>query len=320
MMRHLLHAAIAACVTTALLAPASAQEKLKIGSAVQVFPTYYLPINAAQEKGFFKKNGLDVEWVPSQSGADMTRAFAASAIKIALSAAATDTLAIARGVPLAVIGNLQPYDDFAIWSSSKGRIAKGEDLKGGKIGVSRFGGLEHSYGQLAAKKLGIDKDVQFVSTGGINESLAALVTGSIDAVVLPVANMLTLKLDGKVREIAEIKSFLPKEWISYSVVASRDFIAKEPATVKKVVQSIFEANRFIMSPEGKPWAIAKMREINNYSAEGAAISYDTLGLSTDGKIGTEGFKNLLGFMSEYQILKKDEVPPVEKIIDDQFVK
>jgi ABC-type nitrate/sulfonate/bicarbonate transport system substrate-binding protein len=130
----------------------------------------------------------------SSGCADLTRAFAASAIKIALSAAATDTLAIARGVPLSVIGNLQPYDDFAIWSSSKGHINKGEDLKGGKIGVSRFGGLEHSYAQLAAKKFGIDKDVQYVSTGGINESLAALVTGSIDAVVLPVANMLASSL------------------------------------------------------------------------------------------------------------------------------
>jgi NitT/TauT family transport system substrate-binding protein len=213
-MKRLLLLAFAICIGVGLIGPVIAQEKLKIGSAVEVFPLYYLPIYAAQEKGIFRKNGLDVEWAPSQSGADMTRAFAASAIKIALSSAATDSLAVARGVPVSVIGNLQSYDDFAIWSASRGRVAKGEDLKGGKIGVSRFGGLEHSYAQLAAKKLGIDKDVQFVSTGGINESLAALVTGAIDAVVLPEANMLTLKLDGKVREIAEIKSFLPNEWIS----------------------------------------------------------------------------------------------------------
>ena len=98
MMKHLLHTGIAACVAAAMIGPAVGQEKLKIGSAVQVFPPYYLPISAAQEKGIFKKNGLDVEWMPSQSGADLTRAFAASAIKIALSAAATDTLAIARSV------------------------------------------------------------------------------------------------------------------------------------------------------------------------------------------------------------------------------
>jgi len=319
-MKRLLLLTFAICIGVGLISPVIAQEKLKIGSAVEVFPPYYLPIYAAQEKGIFKKNGLDVEWAPSQSGADMTRAFAASAIKIALSAAATDSLAVARGVPLSVIGNLQSYDDFALWSASKGRVAKGEDLKGGKIGVSRFGGLEHSYAQLAAKKLGIEKDVQFVSTGGINESLAALVTGAIDAVVLPVANMLTLKLDGKVREIAEIKTFLPNKWISYTVVAQKDFIAKEPATVKAVVQSIFEANRFIMSAEGKPWVIAKMREINGYSAEAASASYDTLALSETGRIGTKGFENLLEFLSDYQMMKKDEVPAVGKIVDDQFVR
>jgi NitT/TauT family transport system substrate-binding protein len=313
-------AILATLLASALAATgASAQDKIRIGSAVQLSPMFYLPITAAQEHGIFKKNGLEVEWTPSQSGADMTRAFAASAIKIAISSPASDTIAIARGVPLSVVASMQSYDDFAIWVSTKGKISKPQDLAGAKIGVSRFGGLEHSYAQLAVKKLSLQNKAQFVSTGGINESLAALVTGSIDAVVLPLQNVLTLQLDGKVRDIADIKSFLPKEWSSYSIVASKDFIANDTDKTKRMVQSLLAANRFVMSAEGKQWALAKMQEMNHYSADGAKTIYERISFSQDGKIDPKAIQNLLDFMSEYEILKKGEVPPIGKVIDDRFV-
>jgi NitT/TauT family transport system substrate-binding protein len=299
---------------------AQAQEKVQIGAALHLSPVFYLPVLAAKEKGFFQKEGLDVEWLPSQSGADMTRAFAASAIQFALSSAVTDTIAIARGVPLSIVAGLQPYDDFAIWSATKGKIVKPEDMKGAKIGVSRFGGLEHSYAQLAVKTLGLQNQVQYVSTGGVKESLAALITGAIDAVVLPLQSVLALQLDNRVRDVVDIQALLPKEWISYSIVANRDFIAKNPETARKVVQSIIAANRFIMTEEGKTWALAKMQAMNNYSPEGARIIYDRLSFSQDGKIPSAGIKNVLAFMSEYEILKQADVPSVEKLVDDQFVR
>jgi len=323
-MRYLIRTMIAGIgailIGVALARPADAQEKLKIGSSVRESPFYYLPVEAAQEQGFFKNRGLEVEWAPSNSGSDLERAYAASAIKIGLSSAGSDIIAITRGVPVAVIATLLPNDDFAIWASSKGKIKKPEDLKGAKIGVSRFGGLEHSYAELAASQLGLSKDVQYVSTGGINESLAALISGSIDAVVLPVSNLVKLELEGKVREVVRIKKFVPQPSISFTISARKDFIANEPKTVKKVVDAILEANRFIMSDRGKPWALKKIQEHQHLSKKGAELTYETLNFSKDGKLQKAAIDNVVKFLVDFKILKTKKPPTADQIIDEQFVK
>ena len=311
-----LMAAVLALSATSVLA----QEKLKYGSAVKFSPQYYLPVAAAEERGIFKRNGVNVEWFPSNSGTDLQRAFAANAVTIASSSAGADILSIGRGVPIVILASLQATDDFAVWVNPKGRIQKPQDLKGAKLGVSRFGGLEHAYGQLVAKQVGFPKDVQFISTGGIKESLAVLVTGSIDGVVLTPGQMIELKLQGRVKEVLEVINYLPKPWASYTVVARRDFVQKEPDTVRRIVRSIVEANRFVMSKEGKAWTIAKMRQISNYSAEGAELVYATLALSQDGKIERQAVTNLSNFMVEYGLMKAEEVPPLDSVINDQFVR
>jgi NitT/TauT family transport system substrate-binding protein len=304
----------------ALICPAHAQEKIKIGSSVQDSPFYYLPIAAGQEQGIFKKHGLDVEWVPSNSGSDLERAYAASAIKIGLSSAGADIVGITRGIPISIIATLQPDDDFTVWASSKGRIKKPEDLKGAKIGVARFGGLEHSYAQLAASKLGIEKDVQYVSTGGINESLAALIAGSIDAVVLPASNLVKLQLEGKVREVVPISKFVPQPSITFSISARKDFIASQPETAKKVVDSILEANRFIMSEKGKPWAVKKIEDTQHLTKEGAELTYKTMNFSKDGKLQPAALDNVVKFLVDFKILKTDKPPTAAQIMDDRYVK
>lgn len=298
----------------------SAQEKLKYGSAIKFSPQFYVPVLAAEEKGIFKRNGLDMEWFPSQSGTDLQRAFAASAIRIASSMATADILSIARGVPEVILASLQSNDDFAVWVSTKGRIQKPQDLKGAKLGVSRFGGVEHAYGQLVAKQLGLAKDVQFVSTGGIKESLAVLTTGGIDGVVLTPGQMINLQLEGRVKALLQVQDYLPKPWTAYTIVARRDFVQKEPDSVRRVVRSILEANRFAMSKEGKPWVLAKMQEISNYSVEGANLIYDALDLSKDGKLEKEAIKNLSDFMVEYGLMKAAEAPSMDTVFTDQFIR
>ncbi|MGN6462657.1 MAG: ABC transporter substrate-binding protein [Pseudolabrys sp.] len=320
-MKHFLRILVgASLVALAVNSPSHAQEKLKVGSSVQDSPFYYLPMAAAEEQGIFKKHGLNVEWVPSKSGSDLERAFAASALKIGLSSAGADAIGITRGIPISVIATLVPDDDFTVWASSQGKIKKPEDLKGAKIGVARFGGLEHSYAQLAANKLGIEKDVQYVSTGGINESLAALISGSIDAVVLPASNMVKLELEGKVREVVPISKFVPQPSITFTITARKDFIASDPGTVKKVVDSILEANRFIKSDQGKAWALKKIAENQSVSEQGAELIYKTLNFNPDGKLQKAAIDNVVKFLVDFKILKTDKPPTADQIMDDQFVK
>src|ERR1700749_509385 len=94
---------------------ASALDKISYGTAVKLSPVYYLPVLAGQEQGIFKKNGLDVEWVPSNRGPDFHRALGAGAVQIRWSNGATDIPPIGRGARTVIVANLQTADNFGIW-------------------------------------------------------------------------------------------------------------------------------------------------------------------------------------------------------------
>src|ERR1700761_7174365 len=279
-----------AVVLLASMQFAAAADKLVYGSAVKLSPDYYLPVLAAQEQGIFKKHDLDVEWVPSNSGPDFHRAIAAGAVQIGASNTATDIPAIGRGAPDVIVANLQTNDNFGIWVSTKGHIDKIADLKGAKIGVSRLSGAEDSYGKLVASKTGIE-GMQYSATGGVEASMALLITGGIDGVVLTPHQMIDFKLQGKAKEVADVEQYKPKPWVAYTIVASKDFVAKQPDVAKRVVQSILEANAYITSPAGKAWAFATMKDQSHYSDDGLPAVYDETALSTNGKLDRDGIKN-----------------------------
>ncbi|MEE8448376.1 MAG: ABC transporter substrate-binding protein [Thermodesulfobacteriota bacterium] len=295
-----------------------AAEKLKYGSSVKS-PTFYLPILAAEEKGIWKQNGLNVEWVPFKSGGAHYRAFAAGATKIGASMTAADIRSAARGVPVVIVSNLQVKDEFALWVLTKSRFNKPGDLKGAKIGVSRYGGTEHSYGQVVIKQLGLIEDVKFVSTGGTRESVAVLTTGKIDGVVLSPRQLIRLKLQGRIKELLYVRHYLPQPWGSHVVVAHKDLIRAEPNTVKAVVRSILQANRFVESKQGEPWALAKMMEMNRYSDKEAKIIYDGMEFSLDGKLKRKAVENVRAFLIEYGLVKANETPPVDELFTVRFI-
>jgi NitT/TauT family transport system substrate-binding protein len=297
-----------------------AQEKIKYGSAVKFSPTYYLPVLAAQELGIFNKRGLDVEWVPARSGPDLMRDFAGGAVQIGSSSGATDVPAIARGVPAVIVANLQSADSFGVWVPSNSAIHTPGDLKGAKLGVSRLNGAEHAYGRLVVERLGVANDVSFTATGGIRESLALFTTGRVDGVVLTPNQMATLQLEGKARELLKVQTYSPQPWLSYTIIAGTEFLAKQPETAKKVVESILEANRFLMSKKGEEWALAKMEKESKYSPEAAKVIYATLSFSPDGKFQPGALKNLTEFMVRYELLNAAELPPLDKLVSDQFVR
>src|SRR3990172_11958375 len=75
-------------------------EKIQLGSAIKLTPAYYLPVVTGQEKGFFKENGLEVEWVPFQSAPDMHRALAGAAMNMGLDTGTGKIQAASRGIPV----------------------------------------------------------------------------------------------------------------------------------------------------------------------------------------------------------------------------
>src|SRR3990172_3937670 len=123
--------------------PAHALEKLNFGTATRTSPHYVLPALAAEEKGFWKEQGLEVTWVPFDSGALLIQGFAARAVQMGLNSLVESPVAIARGVPLISVGDLKYVQPWYLVVLSGSKIRTTEDLKGVKVAVSRLRSMPH---------------------------------------------------------------------------------------------------------------------------------------------------------------------------------
>lgn len=295
-----------------------AAEKLKFGTGIKLYPPFYLPVLAAEEKGFWKQNGLDVEWVPFTGGSAMYQAISAGALNLGFASTATHFTATAGGAPAVMIRALILRDNFIIVVRPESPIQQAKDLRGRNISVSRLWSSSHIYGLIVVKALGLEKEVRFVAAGGTMEKMAGLMTGSLDSTIDPLSVMAPFMEKGLVRQVASITEYLPKDWVEMVLGASRGFLKNNPDTVRKVNKALTDAVTFIKRNPG--WAIEKMKTMQGYSEKVAKIIYDNeLDFSEDGKISRKAIENARNIFLEYGIVSKERVLPVEELFSNEFV-
>src|SRR3990172_2440063 len=99
-----------------------AAEKMRMGTALKGVPAYELPMATAEERGFWKEQKLEVEWVPFVGGGPLYRAMAAGHIEFGLSQIGSFVEAASGGVPGVIVADFQSDDPFLIWVRADSRI------------------------------------------------------------------------------------------------------------------------------------------------------------------------------------------------------
>jgi NitT/TauT family transport system substrate-binding protein len=137
------------------------------------------------EQGLFEKRGIELTTERISPVKLGTPRLLAGEIDLLLGNSGPVIEAIARErKPLVVVGSLGPAC-FAIFT--RAGIARGEELKGKRFGVSTPGASQDRIARQALKKLGLepDKDIRVVYTGFNNSTdrLRAAARGEVDAVI-----------------------------------------------------------------------------------------------------------------------------------------
>lgn len=136
----------------------------------------------AQEAGLFKKYDLEFRLVFIPSSPVATAATLNGDAEIGVTGAVGNVRAYVQGFnDLVFIGGVKNFLTHSVLA--KPDIKRPEDLRGKKVGVGRFGGNTHYFVIQALRRFGMDasKDIQTIQTGGGPETLAALLSGSLDA-------------------------------------------------------------------------------------------------------------------------------------------
>src|SRR3972149_11014859 len=215
-------------------------EKVKFGNATKTNPQQNRPPLAALDKGFFKEQGLEVEWTLFDAGAAQMRAVAGGAIDAGITDGTELVHSVSRGILIALVADLQVDYDFFVWVRPDSPIKEPKDLKGATLGVTRLGSMSHIFGRVLGKGLGMEKDIKFAATGGVTPSIGALKAGSVQGIILSNLTMAVPRFQGDAKALLNVREHLPKPWMGLGIFARNDFTEKNPEATKRLVKSLIK--------------------------------------------------------------------------------
>src|SRR3989304_5386807 len=241
------------------IAPHCAQAQEKIKTAYSSTDTLNQIWTIAQDAGFYKKHGLDVDLVYIGSTTVAITAIMAQDIQVGNAGGSGVANANVRGadtVSVACTINVLAYELVVLDS-----IKSPEDLKGKSIGISRFGSVSDVAARELLKGIGLRpmEDVKILQIGGASERAAGFSRGVIAGFPSPPGNVHLIPGGLRHRVLAsmgDMKKPYPLTFIC--AVTTKSYLAKNRSTVKRVVMALIEATHFFKTnKEGSQKIIAK---------------------------------------------------------------
>lgn len=247
----------AAAVAVPALRAQARLEKSRVSIAVGGKAAfYYLPLTIAEQLGYFKAEGLDLEISDFAGGSRALQAVVGGSADV-VSGAYEHTI------------NLQSKNQFFQAFVLQGRapqIAMGvstkalpsyrtvADLRGKKIGVSAPGSSTNMVANLVLSRAGVKaSEVSYIGVGTAAGALAALRSGQIDAMSNTDPVMTMLEQKGDVKIISDTRTLKGTQEVfggpmpAGCLYAPVDFVQKNPNTCQAMASAIVHALKWLQT-------------------------------------------------------------------------
>ena len=250
-------AATAAALALPALARAQAVEKPKTSIAVGGKNLlYYLPLTIAEQRGYFKAEGLEITIVDFAGGARALQAVVGGSADVVSGAFEHTVNMQHKGQRLRafVLQGKAPQIVLGVNPKTMAGYKTIADLKGKKIGVTAPGSSTNVMVNFILAKAGLKpSDVSIIGVGAAQGAVAAMRSGQIDAIsnLDPVITLLQrsgdLKIVSDTRIVAEAEKVFGGPMPAGCLYAPQSFIDKNPATVQALANAIVRANKWIQA-------------------------------------------------------------------------
>ena len=236
-------AALAITATAMIVAPPSTLSAAdrpgqKINVAYSSISGNIAPLWVTQDKGFFRKYGMEVQAVLIESGTTTAQALVAGDISFASVAGPAAIQSNLRGADVVIIAGIINTLTFQLYTE-KG-ITRPDQFKGKSIGVTRYGSATDFAVRYALDKYGLDanKDVAVLQLGNQPAQLAALEAGKVQGAMLSAPTSLRAKKMG-FPMLADLQ-MLGLEYQHTSIATSRALIKSKPDLVRDFMRAYIE--------------------------------------------------------------------------------
>lgn len=290
-----------------------AQERVTLGLTTRN-GTNSLPFVIAEEKGFFKSDGVNALIVIMQNAVVVNGVVARN---VDYGGTFSNFVGAAiSGLPVRIVMSVMDGSDHYLVTGPK--IKRVEDLKGKTFGISSFGGTPHSEAIMILRKYGMnpEKDVTFLQIGGSSSRYTALESGAVDAVMLvpPFNNF------AKKRGFNQLLSFNEIMNIPLGGLAVHNQKIKDkPDEIVKMIKAVLRATDYIRTRKNdilpfleSKWGIKEPDIRENIYREMVDL------YSRDGISSEETMKNVVQLVRETRKSKDDK--SLADIFDWSFAK
>ena len=197
----------------------------------------------AKEGGYLSKYGIDAEliYIPAVAA---TQALIAGEIQLAQVTGVSTSGAILAGADVRIIAS--SLNRLVGFIYARPEIKTPEDLKGKKLGISRFGAVSETGSAIFLERFGLKRgtDVAIIQLGGLPEIVTAMERGGIEAGYASPPNSSRAKRLG-MRELFDI-DMLGIELQQTCVTVTTKYLREHRPVVKSFVQAYAEGlHRFV---------------------------------------------------------------------------
>jgi len=273
------------------------------------------PLYVAQDAGIFRKHGFTLEMVFIAGGSLSTQALIGKSLDLLQTGGPPFLNAYVRGARLKIIAGVTNILPYVLITGS--RITSSEQLRGKKIGISRFGSNTDFVVRLALGQLGLaPSDVTVLQVGGSQSRLVALKAGTIDATVLSPEEALAAQKMG----MNTLLDFVAKgvEFPHVAIVAREEYLQAQAPLVKRFMAAYLEGIRFFKTR--KEESVRKMMvlsRLNDREIAEKAFDVYTRSLPDDGRPTIKGLEAVLADFAREE--PKAKGLTVAQIVDLSFL-
>jgi NitT/TauT family transport system substrate-binding protein len=305
-------AILAAAVTAGAQAPG---RKLVIGMPVTPPNLPHVGVYIAKELGYFDEEGINVELAAFESGLQSLRGGVAGGLDIVGASSEPVITVISRGTKIRSIFSYAHR--LTVVMAAQENIRKPADLRGKNLGIQEVGAFREVMTRAVLHSAGLTpQDVNYVPVSSAGY-IAALTTNKIDTAILHIdqAYMARTK-KASLHPLVPLWEVMPSYWYG-TFSANEELLRKEPDLLARAVAAIIKAHRFMYRNKDRTLDLASKH--TGYPKEVLSPAYDALAAAkvwpvNDG-MPTEMVNTTINKMVEIGLLKENEKPKVEQIVD-----
>lgn len=292
---------------------------------------YYLPLTIAEQLGYFKNEGLEVEIADFAGGSRALQAVVGGSADV-VSGAFEHTINLqskSQMFQAFVLQGRAPQIAMGVSTKAIPGYRGLGDLRGKKIGVSAPGSSTNMVANLVLSRGGVKAgDVSFIGVGTAAGALAALRAGQIDAMsnVDPVMTMLEQK--GEVKIISDTRTLKGTHEVfggpmpAGCLYAPTEFLQKHPNTCQALTNAMVHGLKWLQTagPSDIIKTVPEAYLLGDRALYLASFNKVREAIALDGLIPEEGARTALRALASFEPGIKAEKIDLGKTYTNEFAR